>query len=620
MDDRNGGIAGTDLTEEEAGQVINELVTDYEERARGFQAVALRNERLLHGENMSGYVSGQSGTDSSHGPIHVDLEGRRPRNYMRKLWQTYAARLTEELPFAKAYPNENSGYDIAAAKVANAYLSSQMAKHEWARMIFEAALVAQAHGSVYFKITWDPSAGETAFGEEPPGDVHIELGDIFNVAIDDVDNPHDAKWCVFRREVDEYEAQDLYDEFGVEDRPELEPIKSRYGNKKQGIMLNELWYIPSARFPDGLFALQVGGKIVHMSAYPYQHGGRPQIPVSCWRIQGIRGMPFGDTHVNDAVPIQIAVNEHSKAIADMTREVGNVRIIAHNKVAGQLRRSNHVVKVNDTNLVAGGARYLDPPKPPDIIFGQLDELITALHDLFGQNELLLGRRVGDQSGKSLAYLNRLDGLAMAGSLNHLNAANQRTARQILMLAQQYVDAARVIAIEGANASETEVVMFTGADIAGATDVRVEAASGNEHLSSGRAAQAEEDMAAGILPPDQALERRETGLATTEAELVQRQMVGQQIEMAAQGNDVEADSTIDPMIALDEIAERVSLELERGAPPQVIDSLMRLASKYQSVIARAQNPQAPPEPQGGGAPQPNAGTKAEQDLPGVSTRM
>lgn len=614
---REAGISGTELTREEVGQVINELIADYEERARGFQAVALRNERLLHGENMSGYVSGQSGTDSSHGPIHVDLEGRRPRNYMRKLWQTYAARLTEELPFAKAYPNENSGYDIAAAKVANAYLSSQMARLEWARMIFEAALIAQAHGSVYFKITWDPSEGMGGFMEEPPGDIHIELGDIFNTYIDDVDNPHQANWCIFRREVDEYEAEEIYDEFEVDDRPELETIKSRYGNKKQGIILNELWYIPSPRFPDGLFALQVGGKIVHMSAYPYSHGGKPQIPLSCWRIQNIRGMPFGDTHVNDAVPIQIAVNEHSKAIADMTRETGNVRIIAHNKLAGQLRRSNHVVKVNDVNLV-NAARYLDPPKPPEIIFGQLDELITALHDLFGQNELLLGRRVGDQSGKSLAYLNRLDGLAMAGSLNNLNAANQRTARQILMLAQQYVDSARIIAIEGANAGEDEVVMFTGADIAGATDVRIEAASGNEHLSSGRAAEAEEKMAQGLIPPDQGMERSETGLDTTQGELVQRQMVQRQIEMAAQGNEVEADSTLDPIIALDEIAERVAWELERGSPPQVIDSLMRLASKYQSVIARAQSPQQQPEPSGGAGPEPTA--EAVQDLPGVATRL
>lgn len=613
-----GGISGTELTDEEASQVINELVDDYEERAKGYQAVALRNERLLHGNMEGGFVSGR-GLESETGPVHVDLEGRRPRNYMRKLWQTYAARLTEELPFAKAYPNENSGYDIAAAKVANAYLSSQMARLEWAPKIFEAACIAQAHGLVYFKTTWDPSAGQTAFEDEgPPGDVHIELGDIFNVCIDDVDNPHDARWCIFRREVDEYEAEEIYEEFGIDGRAQLEGIKSRYGDKKQGIMLNELWYIPSPRFPDGLFALQVGGKIVHMSAYPYQHGGKPQVPLSCWRIQSIRGVPFGDTHVNDAVPIQIAVNEHSKAIADMTRETGNVRIIAHNKIAGQMRRSNHIIKVNDVNLV-NAARYLDPPKPPDIIFGQLDELITALHDLFGQNELLLGRRVGDQSGKSLAYLNRLDGLAMAGSLNNLNAANQRTARQILLLAQQYVDVPRLIAIEGANADETEVVMFTGADIAGATDVRIEAASGNELLSSGRAAEAEEQMAAGLLPPDQGLERSETGLETTQGELVQRQMVQRQIEFAAQGNEVEADSTLDPVIALDEIGERVAWELERGSPPQVIDSLMRLASKYQSVLARAQNPQPAPEP-AGGEPAGGDGTLAEQDLPGVRTQF
>jgi len=612
MEDK--GIAGSvdDLNDDDISSVINELVHDYEERARGFQAVALRNEKLLHGEHMSGYVSGES-----HGPIHIDLEGRRPRNYMRKLWLTYSARLTEELPFAKAFPNENSGFDIASAKVANAFLGSTMARLEWARIIFDAALTAQAHGLVYFKTTWDPDAGEIGIDGEPAGEVHVELGDIFNVAIDDVDDPHAAEWCVFRREIDRYEAQDIYDEFDVDDQPSLEDLKTAHGENRQGFMLSELWYIPSPRFPEGLFALQVGGKVVYSSAFPYDHGGRPQIPVSCWRIQSIRGVGFGDTHVNDAVPLQIAVNEHSKAIADLTREVGNVRILAHNKVASQLRRSNHVIKTNDLQIVQQGARYLDPPKPPEILFGQLDELITALHDLFGQNELLLGRRVGDQSGKSLAYLNRLDGLAMAGSLNNLNAANQRTARQMLMLAQQYIEVPRLIGIEGANAEEGEVVMFTGADIAGATDVRIEPASGNEHLSSGGSDEAMQQMQAGIIAPHEGLERQETGLDSTQGELVQRQMVRSQIEAALMGNEVEADSTLDPMIALDEIGERVALEMERGTNDAAIQSLMSLASKYQSVMARMQSPQPEIDPEGGA---PSAGTQAEQDLPGVTSQF
>lgn len=617
-DDRGVSGPAEKLEKEDVQSVINELVADYEERAKGYQAVAVRNERLLHGEHMSGYASGPHSSGGSTGPVHVDIEGRRPRNYMRKLWLTYSARLSEDLPFAKAYPNENSGFDIAAAKVSNAFLSHQLAIQEWARLIFDAGLIAQAHGLVYFKTTWDPDGGELdPLSGEPLGEVHIELGDIFNVALDDVADPHQAQWCVFQREIDRWEAEDLLEEYGVDEAPGLEDMLGIYGEKKQGHKVRELWYVPSARFPDGLFALQVAGHVVDIQPFPYDHGGRPQVPLSCWRIQSIRGVAFGDTHVNDAIPLQLAVNEHSKAIADLTREAGNVRIIAHNKIAGQLRRSNHIIKVNDIELAQRGAKVLEPPRPPELIFGQLDELITALHDLFGQSELMLGRQVGDQSGKSMAYLNRFDGLAMAGSLHNLNAANQRTARQMLMLAQQYIDVPRMVAIEGANAGETEVVMFTGADIAGATDVRIEAASGSEHLGTGRADQAVEDMQMGLIPPHEGMERRETGLATSQAEHVQRQMVAQQIELALQGNEVEADSTIDPVIALDEIGERLALELERGAAPEATQSLMLLASKYQSVMVRSQTPQPEVDPQGAA---PDAGTQAEQDLPGVTTQI
>lgn len=582
MEDEVEGIAD----ERQVLQLVEETWKDYADRAREAHNKAVRNRRYLMGEHYGDVVAS---TSRRRGPsVQSQIMPEETRNYMRKLRGTWAARITEEAPLARAFPSDPAGTDLAAARVSNAYIENVVATMEWPSMVFQAAMIAQSDGSAIFKNHWDPDRGKRSeFTGEPMGDVRTDLFDIFSCGISD-DDPGEATWCFFERLVDKYEARDLINSgMNPGEEPNVEHMRSPGGEVVEDMFkVTEIWYRPGPRFRDGLYAVVCAGNVVDVDVYPYEHR---ELPISVWRLEPIKGTPFGDTHVNDAVPLQRQVNKLFSAIVRLTDEVGNMRLLARPEITQALRRKNQVLPIQSLDIIKGGWAWMEPPQIPRLLSDQMEENVSALHDLYGQNELLVGRSDTEVSGKALAYHNRLDGLALSGPLRELNGANKRTVRQWLYLAQQFIEEERYIAIGGFDADEEpEVLAFTGADIAGATDVRIEAAPSTVHTSMAGSDEATSQMEAGIISPEEGIERKETGLEMTSYGSAVADLVRGQVDQIRQGGQAVADSTIDPKQAIMELSKAISLEMGQGRPAgdPVIQQLMRLISEYRSVLARA----------------------------------
>lgn len=569
-------------------RLLEELRQDYEQRAAPYHDIAVRNRRYLHGDQFDDLNDRRTTVvDRRRGPSWRPAAPKATRNYMRKLRSTWAARMTEEAPFARAYANDSSGFDSAAQQVANGWLEYAYANVSWQKKLFRAAMIVQSDGAVHFKSTWDPEAGGISkITGERMGAISCEVFDIFSCGIQE-EEPEHAQWCYFERIVDRWEARAILRDAGIDEEPKSDAFRYPSGRKEEnGYRVHEIWYRPGARFRDGLYAVVCGGHVVDARAYPYQHG---QLPLSTWRLEPKDGTPWGDTHVNDAVPVQEHVNGIFSAIVRLTHDVSDMRLLAKPEITNKLQNKNHWINVDDVETIQKGWAWMAPPDPPRMLFDQLPEGVSALHDLYGQNELLVGRTGdGDAAGKTIAFMNRLDGLALKGPKNELDQANVRTAKQWLYLSQQFVEEPRWIQVLGPD-KRPYAVAFSGADLEG-TDVRIEPAEGTTLTQAGEAERAREEVELGVTPPGEALERAETGLSETRFSAATVNLVNNQIEAALQGQPVPADSTIDPRAAVDTIVQRVSFEMSQGRPPADpgLQNLLRLLAEYRSVIARAQS--------------------------------
>lgn len=322
-----------------------------------------------------------------------------------------------------------------------------------------------------------------------------------------------------------------------------------------------------------------------MPEYPYEHG---ELPLVEWFIDSRRNSTFGSSHVDDAVVIQRQINELVSVIHKLTRDCGQLYFIGHPAVIEAMDGGgNYNISIaNERQRTNNG--WIDPPQPPPLLFAQLENLIKVLYDVFGLNEILTGQdnAPAGTSARNIAYLTELDSMKLAGTAKSLAAALKRAWRMTLKLYQQFVQEERLIAISGPGAT-MDVLSFIGADIDG-VDVRLEPAAGLDRMHAADAAGAEQDMMNQLIPPQEGMERRETGQDATQVAYWQQVVVQEQIRGALAGARVQPDPMVDPGLAAGLIQEAMAVV---GSKPttdrMLVQNLAMLQAGYQQMAQQQQ---------------------------------
>lgn len=575
-------------------RLIRECREDWEERSAMYLARAQFNERMVLGEQFIDIGSDGEIRDLEDWPDHVR---KTKRNHLRNLSLTWTSRILEDAPWVKCWPSE-PGVDQAAAEVANDILDNCKQLHDFDDMSATAAERVQHHTAVGIKAVWDPLIGPPSPGipvydeasglprydengepvlegkGEPLGDVRWDLVTVFDYGTDGAENIEDSIWCFFERWGDEWEARSLLDAAGLEPKVDVEPYTDTWGVKREGVRITELWWRPGARFPKGLYCVQVGCQPVMAIPFPYNHH---ELPLAVWKCGARRGSPFGSSHVDDAVEIQMSINENVAALQTQSRQIASQKLIAPGAVIEAWENGNQMVAVED-EAQARIIRYIEPPPRSMVLVQSLEDNEKALYTVYGLNEVLSGAEnvKSGTSAKSIAYLNKLDSMKMSGASRSLNKMVVRLARQTLKLYQQFVQLPRLARITG-DVGLAAAKQFVGADLAG-VDVKIESASGRSQMRAEVSAQAQEQVLAGNMDPGVA-EQVKTGSAETSFGRASRDIVTAQAEAALRGEPEAADPEVDPTIAINEIS--AVLAANQGHPGAM--GLMALLQEYRSKL-------------------------------------
>lgn len=586
----NEGDIDLPVSEQEAdglpdASTIKELFDECECAAEDYRArylpQALYNERMCEGEQFID-LSASWEIIPTDWPEYVP---KAARNLLRNLRLTWSSRILEDRPFVRAYPAE-PGSDELKAKVANRLLEHFRQRIDFDDLCFRAAQLVQPHSAVAFKVIWDPLIGPVSQGSgsvapgEREGDVAIDLVSIFDYYTDGAEEVEDSKWVIFSRYMAPHDASILLR--GATGSPEnlsVEDYTDHWGVKHKGVKVRELWWKPDYRFPDGLFAILVGDVAVQAGPFPYEHG---ELPVAVWKCGPRRGSPYGSTHVDDAVYIQKVINETVAAIWQQARMIGSVKLLAHPNVVEQWQHGHQLLKMQDMTL-AQYVRYLEPPNRSQVLVETLADNEEAIYSVYGLNEVLSGAEnvKAGTSARSIAYLNKLDSMKMAGASRSLGKAITRVCRQALKLVQQYVVAERISMVAG-DTSALGALMYTGADIAG-VDVHLEQASALDQYRATLADDAKQQTLAGN--PDPGLQATaQTGITDSAYTKSQQDIIMAQVDAILKGQPQQPSPDVDGSIAVAFLTQ-VAGFFPQGSQQQ--QAVVQLLHGYRDAAAQQQ---------------------------------
>jgi hypothetical protein len=300
-----------------------------------------------------------------------------------------------------------------------------------------------------------------------------------------------------------------------------------------------------------------------------------------WKCGPRRNSPYGSTHVDDAVYIQKVINETVAALWQQARQIGSVKLLAHPNVVDQWEHGNQLLNMPDMEL-AQYVRYLEPPNRAEVLVTTLDDNVQALYTVFGLNEILSGAEnvKAGTSARSIAYLNKLDSMKMAGASRSLGKAVIRILRQYLKLVQEWVVAERIARIAGIN-NQVESVLYVGADIGG-VDVRLEQASALDSYRATLASDATTAMQGGMMTP-QMQSQAATGMKDSAFTRSQQDIIMAQVQALMQGQPQQPSPDVDPQIAVDVLTKLMNQY--QGSPVQ--GAVLQLLQGYQQQMAKAQ---------------------------------
>jgi hypothetical protein len=581
--------------------LISECKKSWNTLAKPYLARAEFNERTMHGDQ---WVDIDQDFEV-HDTAWPSWSTKSTRNLLKNLILTYASKLTEDRPFVRASPTTPTG-DIRKAEIATAILKYYQIASEWDDKSFQAAVHAQTHGSIGFKVVWDPLAGvwdegkpvvdeltgvqavdETGApmlqGSGWSGSLRIDVVSIFEFGTDGSQDVDRSNYVWFSRHADIYEAKALMRAAGYNEQ-EVEGLSSEeytdiWGDKKEGIPLTELWYKPGFRFPDGLFAVQVGEYVVALEDFPYDHG---QLPIAIAKIGDRRGSPFGSSHVNDAAPIQRSINKNVTALDRQSEMIAKVYLMAHGSVIEAIQEgsADHGMIPMNSPEWSQYTRYLEPPNRISVLVSSLEDNTNALFAVFGLNELLTGAESmkSGTAAKSIAFLNKLDSMKMAGASRSFNSAIRRVWGMAMKLCQQYMPEEIFVEMTGADGSEIEI--FRSQDFDG-LDVFLENTSGFDYFSATGQENAQANMQMMGPTPD-LMDRANTGLKQGRYQNADKKVVRAMVNAAVSGQPVELDQNVDPNTAIEEL----TIAYSENSGTQAAMAIQSLIQQYKQLQQQA----------------------------------
>lgn len=449
---------------------------------------------------------------------------RRTVNRIRSFVRTEQSKFLSTLPTVSAVPATAEEEDIRSAYAAEQVWQSYSAKRNLRREYSKATWWKILTGNGFIKSWWDPTIIDKSSGQ--PGDIvyrsvspfHIFVPDLREQEIDDQSYIIQAQvkpleWCrqTWGEELKDWPVKPSQSSAtGVLDDAYFNLTNTPKSDLDACVVL-EMWVKPGANklMPNGGLLILVEDCLVgaFMDGMPYTHGEFPYTKVEHLSNDTF----FADSPLVDLIELQKEFNDSRTQISLAARRMGNPQLLA---------QQGSIIPGRMTNEPGQIIQYrpgTPPPSPiplqplPEYVVMQQQTIIQDFEDLSGQHEVSKGHTpTGVTAGTALAFLKETDDNYLTPQYQNVEDAFERIARQTLTLFQQFADAPRKLKVIGADGA-FDSALLSGADIAGATDIRVEPGSSIGQSMAAKRASVMDMFSVGILQdPNQALRLLEVG--------------------------------------------------------------------------------------------------------------
>jgi hypothetical protein len=457
-------------------------------------------------------------------------------NRIRPIIRTELSKLTAQKPSATIVPSTSDDSDLAAAQAGEQIWESVYREKKIHATFRQAMLWTLCCGTGFIKTYWDPSKKSSQW--QPPN----QQEQMMMMAQGIKEKPADGDFCFDNVTPFHLFVPDLMQE-DIEDQPYVIQIQTRtpewvklnYGLvvppntmeasdiindsflnlvgagqfRKDSVICYEVWVKPGNVdfLPDGGMFTIVGDKLVQfVKGNPYQH---QQYPFS--KIPHIpTGRFYADSVITDLIPIQREYNRTRGQITEAKNKMAHPQLIAAKGSIIASKISTEPGQVIEYNL------GYQPPQPlplqnlPAYVLQEIDRLLMDFEDISGQHQVSKGQvPSGVTAATAINYLQEQDESMLSVTHNGIEEAFEKIGYQTLCHVQQYWDIPRRVRVVGKNGF-FNVISFSGADLKGNTDIRVEAGSSLPTSKAAKQAFLMDMMTQGFIPPEKGLELMDMG--------------------------------------------------------------------------------------------------------------
>lgn len=576
-------------------ELVQKLKAKAEAVATKYRRVAENNERFFTGDQL-GFTDVQAGKfiDATDTWKHEDTPYQKI-NLITNALLAWNAVITDGRPSVKAYPASAEIGDVYSAEIANEVIQYLREDIDETECIKQLTRLGLTHGTAALKVIYDDN--DQAVRWAPLA--------VDQYLVDPVKDYRDAKYCLFSRHVDIYEAAAILAKSNVapkmsmdELEQHLEHYQNKAGDELEGIEIMELWHRGACKgHPNGFFAAYMGDLIIeYMPEYPYILNYKSKeyapLPLVVFKVIEQKDSAYGLTQFTDACNIQRQYNETCSRITNFTRDTSKAHLVLPLAMAEKwadlsANGETSVIGLSDEQLSKAGAiRYTEMPNIATSLLDQREFLEQKLYEVLGINESVVGTDTRVRSGKALERIASLDKQKNAQAGVHLEKCILDAWRLTLALVQAFYAEPRKINITN-DKDGVKTLSFSGADLAGA-DVRLETASSTEQRSDSVELSAQEQLGAGFIDKpkyDSLLKSPEYALAKAKIE----QIISAYLDDAS----VQFDSAeIDPQLVIAAVNAKQADSILQGNRLQWLD-LESLKKQLMAVPPEAALP-APEE--------------------------
>jgi hypothetical protein len=443
-------------------------------------------------------------------------------NRIRPVIRSELSKLTSQKPSAFITPASSEDKDLYAAWAGEQVWESTYRRKKLNGIIRQSVLWTLLCGTGFVKQWWDADSPDYDSGQI--GDLCFAPVTPFHVFVPDLLEPElenqpylihaqtkSPEWVQARW------GQQLYKEINpnVEAAKDIleESFLNLMGTKNQGqkrsVLILELWIKPGnlPDFMDGAVFTIVGDQIVQaLQGIPYDHH---QYPFA--KIDHIpSGKFYADSTILDLIPLQREFNRTRGQIIEAKNRMAKPQLLAER---GSVDPKKITSEPGQVILYTPG---FQPPQPlplqslPSYVVQELDRILADIDDISGQHDVSRGQAPpGVTAATAISYLQEQDESKLSHTFDSLEEALEKIAGQTLSHVVQYWDIQRLVKVTGTDGS-FDALVLKGSDIAGNTDVNVEAGSALPTSRAARQAFLMDIMKFGWIDPKKGLELMDIG--------------------------------------------------------------------------------------------------------------